>query len=70
MVLSKAEGLGERQGLPEPFLLYKGLLESFRVYIVEMPLDKLKVLDMLMEVALERIMEFFKSLKVTGWREQ
>lgn len=70
MVLNKAEGLGEWQGLPEPFLLYKGLLESFRVYIVEMPLDKLKVLDMLMEVALERIMEFFKSLKVTGWREQ
>lgn len=70
MVFSKAEGLGEWQGLPEPFLSYKGLLESFRVYIVEMPLDKLKVLDMLMEAALERIMEFFKSLKVTGWREQ
>lgn len=49
---------------------YKGLLESFKVYIVEMPLGKLKVLDMLMEAALERIMEFFKSLKVTGWREQ
>lgn len=70
MVFSKAEGLGEWQGLPKPFLSYKGLLESFRVYIVEMPLDKLKVLDMLMEAALERIMEFFKSLKVTGWREQ
>lgn len=70
MAFSKAEGLGEWQGLPEPFLSCMGLLESSQVYIMEMPLGKLKVLDMLMEAALERVIEFFKSLKVTGWGEQ